>query len=92
MTKNLIEKTTGYYTAFDGTRIYYEVRGNGQPLVFVYGIGCVINHWHHQIEFFSKTHKVITFDIRGHHKSAPVKNLSNLTMEHLAFDLNGFSL
>lgn len=89
MTANLVEKTTGYYTAFDGTPIYYEVRGKGEPLVFVYGIACVINHWHHQIEFFSRTHKVIAFDIRGHHKSTPIKNTSNLTFEHLAFDLNG---
>lgn len=85
----LIEKTTGYYTAFDGTPIYYETRGKGEPLVFIYGIACLMNHWHHQVEFFSKTHQVILFDIRGHHKSVPVTNLENLKFEHLAFDLKG---
>lgn len=84
-----IEKKTGSFQAFDGTPIYYEVRGQGQPIVFIYGIACLMNHWHHQAEYFAKTHQVILFDIRGHHKSTPVNNLNNLKLEHLAFDLKG---
>ena len=84
-----IEKKTGTYLAFDGTPIYYEVRGQGEPIVFIYGIACLMNHWHHQVEYFSRTHQVILFDIRGHHKSTPVHNLNNLRLEHLAFDLKG---
>jgi len=85
----LIEKQTGYYSSFDGTPIYYEVRGEGVPIVFIYGIACLMNHFHHQVEFFSKTHKVILFDIRGHHKSVPVTNINHLKFEHLAQDLKG---
>ncbi|OFZ28514.1 MAG: alpha/beta hydrolase [Bdellovibrionales bacterium RIFCSPHIGHO2_01_FULL_40_29] len=84
-----IEKKTGTYKAFDGTPIYYEVRGHGEPIVFIYGIACLMNHWHHQVEHFAKTHQVILFDIRGHHKSTPVVNMANLKLEHLAFDLKG---
>lgn len=84
-----IEKTVGSFKAMDGTPIYYEVRGAGEPIVFIYGIACLMNHWHNQVEFFSKTHKVILFDIRGHHKSVPVNNLNNFTFEHLAFDVKG---
>lgn len=87
--KQLIKKTDGYYTALDGTKIYYETHGEGEPLVFIYGIGCLMNHWHHQQTFFSKNRKVILFDIRGHHKSTPLADNANLSMEHLAFDLNG---
>ena len=82
-----VEKKTGYFKALDGTPIYYEVRGKGEPLVFIYGIACLMNHWHSQVEFFSKTHQVILFDIRGHHKSVPVNNINNFTYEHLAFDI-----
>lgn len=89
MSAQFVEKKTGYYTAMDGTPIYYEVHGKGEPIVFIYGIACLMNHWHPQVEFFSKTHQVILFDIRGHHKSVPVKNLENMTFEHLAFDLKG---
>jgi len=89
MSAQFVEKKTGYYQAMDGTPIYYEVHGKGEPIVFIYGIACLMNHWHPQVEFFSKTHQVILFDIRGHHKSVPVKNLENMTFEHLAFDLKG---
>lgn len=89
MSAQFIEKKNGYYQAMDGTPIYYEVHGKGEPIVFIYGIACLMNHWHPQVEFFSKTHQVILFDIRGHHKSVPVKNLENMTFEHLAFDLKG---
>ncbi len=90
MTKDpqFIEKTTGYFHALDGTPIYYEVRGQGEPIVFIYGIACLMNHWHNQVDYFAKTHQVILFDIRGHHKSVPVSNTSNFTFEHLAFDVN----
>ncbi len=82
-------KSTGHYISFDGTPIYYEVRGEGEPLVFVYGIACLINHWHYQIEYFSRNFKVICFDLRGHHKSNPVVNMENLDVESLSKDLLG---
>ncbi len=85
-----IEKTTGYYTALDGAPIYYESRGEGaEPIVFIYGIACLMNHWHNQVQYLAPHQRVILFDIRGHHKSVPVGNISNFTFEHLAFDLKG---
>lgn len=88
-TNTFIEKTTGSFKAFDGTPIYYETRGKGDPIVFIYGIACLMNHWHLQVEHFAKTHQVILFDIRGHHKSTPVTNTNNFKFEHLAFDVKG---
>ena len=84
-----IAKETGYYKSFDGTPIYYEVRGHGEPIIFVYGIACLMNHWHHQISHFSKHFKVISYDLRGHHKSNPCSNLENLNIESFAKDLVG---
>lgn len=86
---HLVHKTSGYYTAIDKTPIYYETFGEGEPLVLIYGIACLINHWHYQIDYFSKFYKVIVFDIRGHHKSTPVSSTDNLTLDHLAFDIKG---
>ncbi|HEY1079648.1 MAG TPA: alpha/beta fold hydrolase, partial [Bdellovibrio sp.] len=82
-------KQTGHFESFDGTPIYYEVRGEGEPLVLVYGIACIINHWHHQVEYFSKKYKVITFDLRGHQKSNPVADMNHLGMDHLGQDVIG---
>ncbi len=82
-----ISKITNSFESFDGTPIYYEVRGEGEPLVLVYGIACIINHWHHQIEYLSKHYKVIAFDLRGHQKSVPVRDPKSLTMTALAQDI-----
>jgi len=83
------EKETGVFQSFDNTPIYYEVRGQGEPLVLIYGIACLMNHWHHQMEYFSQNYKVITFDIRGHHKSQPLGNPQNLKISDLIQDLQG---
>jgi len=78
---------TGTFESFDGTPIYYEAHGEGEPLVLIYGIACPINHWHYQIEYFSKKYKVVAFDLRGHYKSNPVADMRNLTMDSLGKDL-----
>lgn len=68
--KRFVEKKTGYFKSFDGTQIYYEMRGQGQPLVFLYGIACPMNHWLPQIEFFSHQYKTIIMDYRGYYMSS----------------------
>lgn len=78
---------SGYFQSFDNTSIYYEVRGEGEPIVFIYGLACLINHWHFQIEHFSQTHQVIAFDIRGHHKSEIPKDPTLLSLEAIAKDI-----
>ncbi len=84
-----IPKTVGKFESFDGSPIYYEVRGEGEPLVLVYGIACLINHWHHQIDYFSKSYKVIAFDLRGHQKSNPINGTQELKMSSLTKDIKG---
>lgn len=83
----LVPKETGTFRSFDGTKIYYEVRGEGEPLILNYGIGCLINHWRPQIKHFSQAYKVITYDYRAHHQSAIPENYDNLTIDALAQDL-----
>jgi pimeloyl-ACP methyl ester carboxylesterase len=78
---------SGNFKSFDGTSVYYEVRGRGEPIIFIYGIACLINHWHFQIEHFSQNHQVIAFDIRGHHKSGIPERKENLSLEAIAKDI-----
>lgn len=82
-----IEKISGFAPGTDSTPIYYETRGTGEPVVFVYGIACLMNHWHLQIEHFSRTMRSIAFDLRGHHKSTPILNPDHLTLSDLALDM-----
>ncbi len=64
-------KESGYFNTKDNAKLYYEVHGESGPaLVLTYGLACLFNHWHFQVEDFSKDHQVILYDIRGHHKSS----------------------
>ncbi len=82
------KKSVHTIPSFDGSPLYYEVRGGGpRTLVFTYGIACLMNHWHYQAETFAKEYTVITYDLRGHNKSGPVRDLRLLTVTTLAHDL-----
>src|SRR5262245_50958035 len=45
--------------------IYYEVHGEGTPLLLVPGLGGTGNYWTPQLERFSKHFQVIVHDHRG---------------------------
>lgn len=77
----LVSKTAGTFQSFDGTEIYYEVRGSGAPLILNYGIGCLMNHWRPQVRHFAKNYRVITWDYRSHHQSGRPKDLKDLTLD-----------
>ncbi len=85
----LVPKETGTFRSFDGTKIYYEVRGEGFPIVMNYGIGCLMNHWRPQMRHFSKKYKVITYDYRAHHRSEIPENREFLTIDAMSQDLKG---
>jgi pimeloyl-ACP methyl ester carboxylesterase len=84
---DVIQKSSKKIKSFDGTEIYYESRGQGDPIIFVYGIACLMNHWHHQIKYFSRFNQVICFDLRGHHQSYPVADKNNLNIASTAKDI-----
>src|ERR1044071_390009 len=55
----------------NGTRLYYEVAGEGFPLVLISGGGTLDRRaWDDQFEVFAKSYEVIRYDIRGIGKSA----------------------
>lgn len=49
----------------NGTPLYYEEHGTGQPLVLLHGLGLDHTMWAPQVAVFSRTHRVITLDVRG---------------------------
>lgn len=77
----------GFFKTFDGTRIYYEVQGDGPALLFCYGLVCSKLHWSYQMDYFlKKGFKVIWFDYRGHHNSESPKDPTQLTVQNIARD------
>ncbi len=72
----------------NGIRLYYEVHGDsGEPLVLVHGHSGDISDWRHQIEEFSRTHRVLAMDLRGHGRSEAPADRSSYTIEHMADDV-----
>lgn len=55
--------------SIDGIGIYYEVHGEGQPLMLVHGAMASHTMWEYMVEDLSKSFKVITCDLRGHGES-----------------------
>ncbi len=67
--------------------IYYEVHGNGPPLLLVSGLGGGTWSWYAQVPFFQDFYRTITFDNRGVGRSgAPA---GPYRMEQLARDALG---
>lgn len=53
----------------NGINLYYEIHGEGQPLLFIHGLGSSARDWEYQVAEFSESYKVITLDLRGHGQS-----------------------
>ncbi len=49
--------------------LYYEVAGEGDPVVFIHGLGSSTRDWEYQVPFFAQRFRVIVFDVRGHGRS-----------------------
>ena len=70
----------------NGIKTYYEIKGRGNPLVFIHGITNTRDVWNPQLEYFSDKFKVVTYDVRGHGKSEG--NSDEYSMTLFANDLN----
>ena len=76
------------FAEVNGTRLNYEVAGEGHPLVLNHG-GLVDNHlWDDQFSEFAKHFKVIRYDMRGFGDSGLIKNgMESYSMERDLFSL-----
>ena len=71
--KTIAQTDSGhYYTSFDNTKIYYEVKGTGNPVILVHGFIVNGESWK-KTEVYNSLlnagYKVITLDMRGNGKS-----------------------
>jgi len=57
------------YVPVDHGRLYYEEAGTGTPLIMLHGGYLDSRMWDAQFELYSKTHRVIRYDIRSHGRS-----------------------
>lgn len=60
----------GKFAEVNGANIYYEEFGSGEPLILLHGFGRTADDWKPYILEFSKTYRVIAWDMRGHGRSS----------------------
>jgi len=55
-----------FYKTFTNIDWYYDLKGQGQPLVFIHGWG--VNHriWRQQLKYFSLFYRTLAVDLPGH--------------------------
>ncbi len=59
----------GVFAEVNGTRMFYDVKGTGEPLVLISGGSLDIRLWDEQFEAFAQDRQVIRYDPRGIGKS-----------------------
>ncbi len=69
----------GYVEVPEG-HLYYEISGEGEPLIFVHGHSLDRRMWREQVAFFEKHYRVIVYDARGYGKSS--KQREDLLFTH----------
>jgi pimeloyl-ACP methyl ester carboxylesterase len=52
--------------AVNGIKLYYEITGNGYPLLFCHEFAGDYRSWEPQVRYFSRRYQVITYNARGY--------------------------
>lgn len=83
-----IKSSGSGYAPVNGIKVYYEVYGEGRPIVLLHGAFMTIDlNWGQLIPELSKTRKVIAIELQGHgHTPFSDRKLSRAT---LASDVEG---
>lgn len=83
-----IKPSNSGYIPVNGIKVYYEVYGEGKPIVLLHGAFMTIDlNWGQLIPELSKTRKVIAIELQGHgHTQFSDRKLSHVT---LASDVEG---
>jgi pimeloyl-ACP methyl ester carboxylesterase len=77
----------GDYVGVNGLKTYYEVHGEGEPLVLMHGGFCTVDTFARQTPEFAKQYRVYLPERRGHGRTADVGEMS---YEAMAVDTAGF--
>jgi pimeloyl-ACP methyl ester carboxylesterase len=78
----------GFVEAADGTRLFFEVAGEGKPpVVLTDGIGCDGFAWRYLAPRLARHHQVVHWHFRGHGRSGPPLHRDQVSIEDLARDL-----
>lgn len=87
VSQHIIPTESGY-AAINGLKMYYEVYGNGKPIVLLHGSYMTIPlNWSHIIPLLAKHRKVIVTEMQGHGRTKDISR--ELSYEGMADDVSG---
>ena len=76
-----------YASASDGARIFYEARGDGEPLLLSTASFCTHRHWEHQAEELASHFRLVVWDYRGHGRSDAPEDDARYSLAQVTDDL-----
>jgi 3-oxoadipate enol-lactonase len=77
----------------NGVELFYERHGDaGEPLVLVHGYTGDATDWRFQVAEFSRTHRVLVIEHRGHGRSEAPADRSLYTILNMADDVEALAL
>jgi len=74
------------YAPVNGLKMYYEIHGNGKPIVLIHGSFMTIPMWKQIIPLFAKTRQVIVMELQGHGRTADIER--DVSFEGMADDVS----
>jgi len=76
----------------NGTKVYYEMTGSGDPLVFIHIFPVDCRSWNYQLDQLAQHFKIIRYDMAGYGKSAdPVQGKKTIDNLKALLDFLGVS-
>jgi pimeloyl-ACP methyl ester carboxylesterase len=71
----------------DGVEIYYETHGEGPTILLSHGFSATSMMWQGQIDALSQNHRLVTWDMRGHGRSASPEDPALYSQAHTVADM-----
>lgn len=75
------------FTKSNNVKLFYEVTGEGTPIIFVHEFAGDYRSWEQQVKFFSGKYKTITFNARGFTPSEIPKDVESYSQDIALQDL-----
>jgi len=76
-------------SAVNGVELFYEVTGEGFPIVWCHEFAGDYRSWSLQVRYFSRLYRNVTWNYRGYPPSQVPDDRSAYSQEHLVDDLRG---